>query len=330
MKRKEEDLRKESKRIEKEKERKRIEGEKEKEREEKASKEKCAKEVAEKKKANEARTSSSSTTISNLVGDDDDQTDLISSLAKMIEKNKKAKNLQETVMELIERLHNTVTTEHIEAYLEQREQEVIKSFDLEFTNLLVVEEAKAHVAHDANLFNTICQNIQNDLVNLETCIRELQKCQMEGKGLYIKCTLSHKQTKDFDKQIVEKLSELEAPTVQLHQPLSKLEDFDGRIFGVHSEVWKLHLTKEQLLKRFSDFGESLVFKISAVERQLDECTKAKDTYSKFMFFDLNVVEIASYALCENLSTFKEVKDNWEKGMNTLNVNFDDCIKLLPA
>lgn len=71
-------------------------------------------------------------------------------------------------------------------------------------------------------------------------------------------------------------------------------------------------------------------KISAVERQLDECVKAKDTYSKFMFSDLNAVEIASYALCAILTTSEAVKDHWEKGMNTLKVNFDDGLKFLSS
>lgn len=111
--------------------------------------------------------------ITDLARDDDDQSDLISSIEKMIEKNKKAKNLQRTMMELTDRLHSTLTANHIEADLEQRAKVVIQSFDLEFTNLPTVAESKAQVTHDANLFSTIYQNIRNDLVNLDTCIKEL-------------------------------------------------------------------------------------------------------------------------------------------------------------
>lgn len=47
--------------------------------------------------------------LADLIGDDDDQTDLISSLPKLIEKNKKVKNLKKTLMELTDRLHNTLS-----------------------------------------------------------------------------------------------------------------------------------------------------------------------------------------------------------------------------
>ena len=50
---------------------------------------------------------------------------------------------------------------------------MLKSFDEEFTNLLSVAETKAQISHDANLFSTICQNIKNDLISLDTCIKEL-------------------------------------------------------------------------------------------------------------------------------------------------------------
>ena len=50
---------------------------------------------------------------------------------------------------------------------------MLKSFDEEFTNLLNVAEAKVQISHNANLFSTICQNIKNDLVDLDTCIKKL-------------------------------------------------------------------------------------------------------------------------------------------------------------
>ena len=87
---------------------------------------------------------------------------------------------------------------------------MLKYFDEEFTNLLNVAESKAQISHDANLFSTICQNIKNDLISLNTCIKELRKCQPDGKILYIKSTLSYKLTNDSNSQIEGKISELEA------------------------------------------------------------------------------------------------------------------------
>lgn len=194
-------------------------------------------------------------------------------------------------MEVVDRLHSTLTVQHIEVDLEQREQGVLKSFHEEFTNFLSVLEIKTQISHDANLFSTICQNIKNDLISLDTYINELQKCQQDGKILYIKCTLSYKLIKDIDSQIGGKMSELEALSSQLQHLASKIDDFEGKMVSIHNDINKLELWKEQNLKKISDFRESIALKISMVEKQLEECVKAKDTYSNFLYSDLNAVEI---------------------------------------
>lgn len=132
---------------------------------------------------------------------------------------------------------------------------------------------------------------------------------MEGKKLYIKCTLSYKLTTYVDNRITKKQSELEALTIQMGQPSANIENFDGRIFGVQTEVQKLHMDREQLLKRFYDFRESLVVRILAVERQLDECLKVKDNHATFVYLDLNVVETRSYTLYVVITTSKPLKDS---------------------
>lgn len=82
--------------------------------------------------------------------------------------------------------------------------------------------------------------------------------------------------------------------------------------------------------RLLEFRDSIVLNISFIERQLEECDKAKDTYADFTYSDLNAVEIASYALCAILTTTKVEKDTWEKGMDNLKTNFDDCMNILTA
>jgi hypothetical protein len=116
----------------------------------------------------------------------------------------------------------------------------------------------------------------------------------------------------------------------LQHPSAKVEDFEGRISRIQNEVGKLHSAKEKILKRFSEFKETLVLKIATVEKQLDECVKAKDTYSNFVYSDLSSVEIASYALCAILTTLEVVKDRWEKDMENLKIFFDDCMKFISA
>ena len=76
-------------------------------------------------------------------------------------------------MEVTDRLHNTLVGQHTKSDLEQRAQAVLKYFDEEFTNSLNVVKPKAQIFHDANLFTTTYQNIKNELVNLDTCIKEL-------------------------------------------------------------------------------------------------------------------------------------------------------------
>ena len=126
----------------------------------------------------------------------------------------------------------------------------------------------------------------------------------------------------------EKLSEIEALSSQLQQPSSRVDDFEGQVVGVHIDIRKLQLEKEKILRRLSSFRESIALKLSTIERQLEECVKAKDTYSNFMYFDLNAIEITSYALYAMLTTTKVTKDTWEKGMNSLKENFDDCMKII--
>lgn len=192
----------------------------------------------------------------------------------------------------------------------------------------MLQKQKAKISHDVKLFSTICQNIKNDLISLDTCIKEHQICQQDSKILYIKCNLSHKLTKDIDSQIGGKISELEALSSHLQHPSSKIDDFEGLVTNIHSDIRKLELWKEQILKRVLDFKDSIALKISIVEKQLEECAKAKDTYSKFLFSNLNAVEIASYALCEILTSTESTKHTWTKGMRNLKASFDDCMKIL--
>ena len=86
-------------------------------------------------------------------------------------------------MEVTDKLHSTLATKHTKENLVQIEKIVLKYFDEEFIDLLSVAESKAQISHDANLFSTICQHIKNDLLNLDTCIKELQRCQQDGKVL---------------------------------------------------------------------------------------------------------------------------------------------------
>lgn len=53
-------------------------------------------------------------------------------------------------------------------------------------------------------------------------------------------------------------------------------------------------------------------------------------YKNFLYLDINVVEIASYALCAILTSFESTKETWTKGMDSFKTIFDDCMKIISA
>ena len=85
--------------------------------------------------------------------------------------------------------------------------------------------------------------------------------------------------------------------------------------------YKISTTDEAI----DDFRELIALKLSFIEKQLEECVKAKDTYSNFLYSDINAVEIASYALCVILTSTVSTKETW-----TMKAIFDDCMKIISA
>ena len=58
------------------------------------------------------------------------------------------------------------------------------------------------------MFDTICQNIKNDLGALDACINKLRRCKQEGKALYAQYAMSFKITKDGEDWMKRKHNEL--------------------------------------------------------------------------------------------------------------------------
>lgn len=113
--------------------------------------------------------------------DDDHQIELILSLNKIIRKNKKVKSLEGVLLEVTNKIKGVISAQVSEVDPQAKEKKVIKVFDNEFTNLSKISSIKAQVAHDAQLFQVICQNIRNDLENLDVHIKELSICLERGK-----------------------------------------------------------------------------------------------------------------------------------------------------
>ena len=62
------------------------------------------------------------------------------------------------------------------------------------------------------------------------------------------------------------MSELEALSSQIQHPSSKIDDFEGQVASIHSDIRKLELWNQNILKRVSDFRKSIALKISMVEK----------------------------------------------------------------
>lgn len=79
---------------------------------------------------------------------------------------------------------------------------------------------------------------------------------------------------------------------------------------------------------FSLMRENLSLKISTLEQKVGEFLKAKTSFDKKNYSDLNAVEIASYRLGTLLSISEGFKDTWEKDFKSKKTSFENYISYL--
>ena len=101
-------------------------------------------------------------------------------------------------------------------------------------------------------------------------------------------------------------------TNNLLKPNQKLENFEHAMETIHDSIQGIEVEKEKTLRRFSLLRNHLSPQITIIKIQLEECITTKTSYDKFMFTDLNVVELASYALCVLISVSDALKNSWKK------------------
>ena len=92
---------------------------------------------------------------------------------------------------------------------------------------------------------------------------------------------------------------------------------------IHENIQGIEAEKEKTLKRFSLLRDHLSPQIIVIQNQLEECIVEKTSYDKFVFTDLNVVELASYSLCALISVLDAMKDSWKKHLAQLKTDFSD-------
>lgn len=146
---------------------------------------------------------------------------------------------------------------------------------------------------------------------LDLYIKELRKILDEGKNLYGQCTMSYNYLSNFDAKIKRHMSKLQTFTTRLQELEVRIEDSKTKIEKIHSSIRGIEFYKEKVLRRFSILKEYLLPKIVILQRQLEECLTVKNSYYKFTYTNLSIVEVASYALFALISISDTIKGKWK-------------------
>ena len=150
----------------------------------------------------------------------------------------------------------------------------------------------------------------------------------EGKQIYAQCSLAYLHLHNFEEKIKGKVTKLQSLADNLLQPDQKLENFEHAIEIIHDNIRGIEAEKEKALKRFSFLRDHLSPQITLLQNQLKECLAAKASYEKFVVIDLNVAQLALYALCALISVSDALKDSWKKHLAQLKTNYNDFFSRL--
>ena len=101
-------------------------------------------------------------------------------------------------------------------------------------------------------------------------------------------------TKDIDEGLKNKHVEVKALADQLSQLGVKIEGIETQVSKTYDEISLLEVIKEKITKMFSLVREHLSMKV--IEQQLEGFLVENVSFDKFIFLDLNVVEILGCAL----------------------------------
>ena len=117
-----------------------------------------------------------------------------------------------------------------------------------------------------------------------------------------------------------RMSELQTLTIRQQNPGQRIEDVEADMEAVHEAIKGIELEKEKVVKIFSILRECLSKNISILQRQLEECLATKASYDKFLFLDLNAVEMESYALGALISISNAMRDTWKKHLAQVKID----------
>ena len=77
-------------------------------------------------------------------------------------------------MKVTKNIQGDLIVKSLDSNPKYREKFVNQAFDVEFTSLSKVVVAQSQAKHDAQMFDTIYQNIKNYLITLDTFIKTLR------------------------------------------------------------------------------------------------------------------------------------------------------------
>ena len=81
---------------------------------------------------------------------------------------------------------------------------------------------------------------------------------------------------------------------------------------LYDNIRNMQAENEKALKRFTLLTEHLFPHVTLLENQLEECLAENSLYDKFVAIDLNVAELATYALCALIGVSNPLKERWKK------------------
>ena len=79
--------------------------------------------------------------------------------------------------------------------------------------------------------------------------------------------------------------------------------------AIHAIIRDIEAKKEILLKKFTLLKDHVSPQITLLENKIEECSTAKVSYDKFTNSNLNIAQVAAYALCALISVLEVVKDS---------------------
>lgn len=193
-----------------------------------------------------------------------------------------------------------------------------------FTSLEKPSKAKAEQDYILEKFLKVCPSIANDVKFIDENIKDMKGCIDEGKQLYITCVNSVKHVQDVDKGIKEDEDNLEKIAVIFGKSKQNVIELDKVVSKTFDKISVLQRERDRVIQRFSILQSLLTPKLKIMQ-ELELLETSKKSYEVFRPTDLQIAEIAAYALCEEIQVADNLKKSWDTDFASLETNFSNVL-----